>query len=146
MSEILIRYAHFAAMLILAGSLFAEHLLLKAEMTAAEIRQIAIVDMIFGIAAAAVLAAGLALWLGGVGKPAAFYSANPVFHAKLGLFVLIAMLSIYPTAFFLKQRNRAVAVISVPRSIPMAVRLEMLLLMVQPLLATLMAHGYGLRP
>jgi putative membrane protein len=144
MTEILVRYAHFIAILILAGMLISEHLLLKAEMTAAEIRRIALVDMVYGISAGVVLAAGLALWLGGIGKPTAFYSANPVFHAKLGLFVLIALISFYPTAFFLKQRARATAAVAVPRSIVMVVRLELLFLLVLPLLATLMARGYGL--
>lgn len=38
--------------------------------------------------------AGLILWLW-VGKPAAFYSNNPVFHAKLGLFLLLGVLFSY---------------------------------------------------
>ncbi|MDP2380683.1 MAG: DUF2214 family protein, partial [Pseudohongiella sp.] len=39
-----------------------------------------------GSAIALVAIAGIVLWLW-VGKPAAFYSNNPVFHAKMGLFM-----------------------------------------------------------
>lgn len=38
-------------------------------------------------------------------KGAAFYHHNPRFHAKFGLFVLIALLSILPTVRFLRWRR-----------------------------------------
>src|SRR5690554_8196329 len=47
------------------------------------------------VAVALTMAAGLALWLW-VGKPAAFFSNNPVFHAKLGLFALVLLMLAWP--------------------------------------------------
>lgn len=47
-----------------------------------------------GVSLVLVAIAGLILWLW-VGKPAAFYSNNPVFHAKLGLFLLLGALFSY---------------------------------------------------
>ncbi|TMO92286.1 DUF2214 domain-containing protein, partial [Pseudoalteromonas sp. S3178] len=79
-----------------------------------------------------------------VGKPSEFYTKNPIFHAKVGLFLLIALLSIIPTVFLLKHRNTTAANLSVPQRIIVIKRLEMLLLLVLPLLAALMARGYGL--
>ncbi|MEZ5526744.1 MAG: DUF2214 family protein [Gammaproteobacteria bacterium] len=52
-----------------------------------------------------------------MGKPAAFYNGNPVFHAKLTLFVLIALLSIYPTVFLLRQRKGVQETIEVPAGV-----------------------------
>ena len=47
-----------------------------------------------GITIVLVAIAGVVLWLW-VGKPAAFYSNNPVFHAKMGLFMLLCTLFSY---------------------------------------------------
>lgn len=143
MAEVIARYCHFLGIIILASSLVAEHLLLKRSLPKAELKRIAIVDAVYGLAALAVLGAGLSLWLL-VGKPADFYSHNPVFHAKVGAFVLMGLISLYPTVFFVKQRRNPAAAIEVPPSIIMAIRLELLLLLVIPLLAVLMAHGFGL--
>ncbi|MEN3111314.1 DUF2214 family protein [Uliginosibacterium paludis] len=144
MTDLLVRYAHFLAILILTGVLFAEHLLLRDEMSAAEIRRLARIDRFYGLAAAGVLAAGLTLWMSGA-KPAAFYTANPVFHAKLGLFALAALISIHPTVFLIRQSRLEAQVVRVPRSVRQAVRLELAILILLPLLAVLMAHGVGLR-
>lgn len=43
--------------------------------------------------------AGVALWLW-VGKPAAFFSNNPVFHAKLSLFALVILMLAWPAWYF----------------------------------------------
>ena len=60
-----------------------------------------------------------------------------------------AVLSIYPTVTFLgwrtARRNRQVPAISAPtaRWLTWVIRLELLLLLVIPLLAALMARGFG---
>ncbi|WKE65391.1 DUF2214 family protein [Gallaecimonas kandeliae] len=142
MDEILVRYLHFIGIMTLAATLVAEHLLLAPSLAPAQLRRLARIDAIYGLAALLVLGAGLTLWLG-VGKPAVFYSHNWVFHLKLTLFVLLALLSIYPTRFFLKHRNSE-AEVAVPKAIVMVVRTELLLLLVIPLLAATMAKGVGL--
>jgi len=142
MTLILIRYCHFIGIFILFAMLLAEHLLVKKSMTPSEIRRLAALDLIYGLAAGVVLVAGLCLWLF-VGKPAEFYSANPVFHAKLGLFVLVALLSAYPTYFFLRQRKATGTEVIVPKAIIHVIRLELVLLLIIPLLATTMAAGRG---
>lgn len=143
MEDILIRYLHFIAILTLASVLVVEHLLLKAEMSAVEIKRIAIIDMIYGISAGVILITGLLLWLW-VGKPTEFYSQNPIFHIKLTLFLTIGLLSIYPTVFFLKNRRTNTEVLAIPKAIIMIIRVELLLLLLIPLLAVLMAQGIGL--
>lgn len=143
MTEILVRYAHFLGIIVFASLLVVEHVLVKDKLSARDLRRILIIDAAYGISALLVLIAGLALWLW-VGKPADFYNANPIFHAKLGAFILMAAVSIYPTRFYLKNRKMADGVLDVPRTVVNAIRLESLLLVLIPLMAVFMARGYGL--
>ncbi|WP_057939330.1 DUF2214 family protein [Algoriphagus resistens] len=142
--EILLRYLHFISIFAIVGSLVSEHLLLKKSMSRKEIKKIATIDGIYGIAAMTLLAAGLTLWLGGYGKPSEFYTHNFIFHIKITLFVTIGILSIYPTVFFSKNRKgNPDDVVSIPKIIFMLLRIELLLLFIIPLLAGLMAKGIG---
>jgi len=143
--EILLKYVHFLAIFGIVASLTAEHLLLKPQLTRNELHRISIIDGIYGVSAIVLLAAGLTLWRGGVGKPAEIYSKNWIFHLKVGLFVVIGLLSIYPTVFFLKQRKGAnrEELVTVPTMVKMMLRMELLILFILPLLATLMAKGIG---
>jgi len=142
--EIFLKYLHFLCIFAIVASLAGEHLLLKKQMSRAEIKRLSILDAVYGIAALLLLAAGLTLWLGGVGKPATFYSNNWVFLLKIGLFSLLGLLSIYPTIFFLKERKgEATDLVAIPSSIFWLVRLELLLLAMIPLCASLMAKGIG---
>jgi putative membrane protein len=143
-SEILLRYVHFISIFTIVGTLVSEHLLLKKTLTRAEIGRIARIDAIYGIAAVTLLAAGLTLWLGGVGKPSVYYTKNWIFHTKITFFLIIGLLSIYPTIFFIKNRKGDPAEqIAIPKSIFWMLRFELLLLFIIPLLAGLMARGVG---
>jgi putative membrane protein len=142
--EIFLRYIHFISIFAIVGSLTSEHLLLKKSLSRAEIGRLSRIDAVYGIAAVALVIAGLTLWLGSIGKPAVFYSKNWIFHTKITLFVVVGLLSIYPTVFFIKNRKgNPDEIVCIPNSIFMMLRLELLLLVVIPLLAGLMAHGVG---
>jgi putative membrane protein len=143
-TEILLRYVHFISIFTIVGSLMSEHLLLKKELMRSEIARLAKIDAVYGIAALTLLAAGLTLWLGDVGKPAIYYSKNWIFHTKITLFLTVGLLSIYPTVFFLKNRKGdSHDVVAIPKSIFWMLRLELMLLFIIPLLAGLMARGVG---
>lgn len=143
MTDIAIRYLHFLGIIVFASMLVAEHILVKAQLSREQIRRVASFDAVYGLSALVVLFAGLALWFW-VGKPADFYSKNPVFMIKITAFVLMGILSVVPTVFFLKRRKSSDDWIMVPRHIIWFIRLELLLLVVIPLLAVLMASGFGL--
>ncbi len=140
--DILIRYLHLFAVLVLAGTLIIENIAIAKTVGKEDIRQLLKVDAVYGLSAIIVLLCGLALWLW-VGKPSAFYNSNPIFHAKLSLFVLVGLLSIYPTVFFMKQRKTDSDTIAVPAGVVRVLRIELALLAVIPLLAFLMARGIG---
>ena len=143
-AEIFVRYIHFISIITLASVLVSEHLLLKKELTRLEITRLAKIDAIYGIAALLLLGAGLTLWFGNIGKPAVYYSKNWIFHLKVTLFITIGLLSIYPTVFFIRNRKgNPTDVVAIPAKLFWILRLELLLLFVIPLLATLMARGVG---
>ena len=129
------------------SSVVTEHLLLKAKMTRAELKRLSVIDGFYGISSIIVVSSGLSLWLGGIGKPVEFYTNNPIFLTKVGLFIVVGLLSLYPTIFFLKNRKGDVQseLIELPKSIKIVIRMELLILFSIPLLATLMVNGVGLK-
>ncbi|PCH58434.1 MAG: hypothetical protein COC19_08505 [SAR86 cluster bacterium] len=143
MLDILIRYLHYIAVAVLIISLIIENMALKETMTAEDARNLSRVDSVLGLSAMMVFLLGLSLWLW-VGKPSEFYTLNILFKIKLGLFLSIAALSIYPTLFFFKYRNTTLQTIPVPALVRYLVKAELVLLVFIPLLAYLMARGVGL--
>ena len=141
---ILARYFHFIAVFAIVGALVAEQFLVSKSMTRKEIKRIAVIDGLYGFGAVLVLIAGFTLWFW-VGKPADFYTKNWIFHTKLTLFVVLGLLSIYPSIFFLKNRKGAdlYTEIKVPATVMICLRLELLLLFIIPILASYMSLGIG---
>ena len=141
-------YLHFIAIFALFALLSIAHVLFKAPLDIPRARSLMITDIAYGICAGVVLLTGVArvLWFG---KGAAYYLGNSLFHAKVGLFILVALLSILPTWVFFNWRNTlqaGQAPTPSPRQVRLVtwcIRLELLLLLVMPLLAVLMARGYG---
>jgi putative membrane protein len=143
-AEIILRYFHFVSIFTIVGTLVSEHVLLKSEMKRSEIGRLSRIDAIYGIAALVLLCVGLTLWLSGAGKPSVYYTKNWIFHTKITLFLVVGLLSIYPTVFFIKNRKgNPEEVVAVPKVVVMMLRMELLLLAIIPLLAGLMARGIG---
>ncbi|MFK7950520.1 MAG: DUF2214 family protein [Saprospiraceae bacterium] len=144
-AEIIVKYLHFVFIFVVVSCVVIEHLLLKPQMTKAELKRLSRIDGIYGLASILVVGAGLTLWLGGIGKPAEFYTNNHIFLTKVGLFVIVGLLSIHPTIFFLKNRkgDNLEEVVDIPKSVKTVIRMELLILFIMPLLATLMAKGIG---
>lgn len=142
-AEILVRYGHFLGILAVASSLVAEHLLIKPQLTRQEIRRLSVIDSVYGIGALLVLGCGLGLWLGGF-KSAEYYTSNGIFHTKLTLFIVLAILSIWPTVFFIRERKGAPGeLVTVPKKLVMMLRVELLIVFIMPLLGVLIARGIG---
>lgn len=140
---LLIKYGHYLSILMVFAGLLAELILLKPQHTRAEIKRLAKFDGLYGLGAVLVVGIGLTLWYG-VGKPAEYYSNNWIFLTKFGFFTIIGLISIAPTIFFLKNRKGdPLEVIDVPSYVKPLVIIELILLLIMPLLAVLMANGYG---
>ena len=141
-------YLHFLAIFLLFALLVLEHQLFRLPLTLARARSLFRIDLAFGVVAGLVLLTGAARALR-YGKGLDYYLHNSLFHAKIGLFVLVALLSIYPTVTFLGWR-RALKADELPRIAPrtgrwvtLTIRVELLILLFVPLLAALMARGFG---
>ncbi|KFF33195.1 DUF2214 family protein [Pseudomonas paraeruginosa] len=150
MAQAIAAYLHYLSIFLLFALLVLQHRLLRLPLDLERARSLAAIDRGYGLCALAVLASGLArvLWYG---KGVDYYLHNGVFHAKVGLFVLAALVSLLPTVTFLGWRG-ALKAGEVPvvapaqgRQVVLAIRLQLLLLLVIPLLASLMARGIGLR-
>lgn len=147
-SDALVAYLHYLSIIALGICLAYEQVLYRREMTLREARLLVRIDALYGISALTVLASGL-LRVFAVGKPAAFYLDNPVFYAKLALFLGVALLSLPPTFHYLGWR-RALAAGELPevadpvrRRMRGCLHAEVTLFLLIPLLAALMARGIG---
>jgi putative membrane protein len=143
--DIAVRYIHFLSIFLLCGSILMENALLRKEMRRGDISRLALIDSLLGMSAITVLSSGLLLWFQ-FGKGFAFYAGNPVFHAKLTAFLIGALLSIYPTVYFIRQRKGDPEErISVPSRVGLFIKLELVVILCIPLLAVTMAKGIGVR-
>lgn len=143
--DVLVRYSHFLFIILFCGILLLENALIRKEMRRSEIGRLARVDRLFGLCAMAVIAAGMLLWFR-YGKGSGFYTHNPVFHAKLALFATGALLSIYPTVFFIRQsKGDSGETVRLPSKVIAMVRLQLAIVLLIPLPAVLMAKGIGFR-
>jgi len=105
LADFLLASAHHLLFFGLIAMLAVQSVLLARPLDGAGIRRLVGVDRGYGITAALLLVVGGARVFHGI-KGADFYLHNPWFHAKLGCFVLAALLSIVPTLGFLGWRRR----------------------------------------
>ena len=146
--EVILAYAHFAAIFTLLWFVAKEWTLFRVGAERLDAAALARADAGFGIAAALVLITGICRVTLGA-KPAGFYLHNPVFHTKVGLFVLVGLLSIWPTIVFIRWRKARAADpnYAIAESEWHAVRrlliFELHLVALIPLAAVIMARGIG---
>lgn len=144
-----VRYIHFLSILLVYAAVFAEFVMLSRSLSRQKISFLAKIDGVYGIASIFVVGAGMAMWFGfdaGLGfKPSAWYMENPIFHLKYGLFVLVGILSIWPSIFFMRQRKGDQEKdIQIPDHIRAIVRIELIILSLIPILAVLAAAGISM--
>jgi putative membrane protein len=143
--SIVVAWIHYIAIMLLLASLLGEHLLLKPQMALAEAKTLQRLDIIYGTSATLVLVTGVMRMY--LEKGVSYYLHHGAFHILLGLFVIVGLLSIYPTVVFLRWRGdtRAGRVPQVAaeqfQKLQMILRVEMALLLLAPLFATWMAHA-----
>ena len=148
-SDALLAYLHYISIFTMIVFLTAEAVVLRPGMTP-EIRQrLARYDAVFGFAALAVLVTGLLRVFYGA-KGYTFYVHNPVFHVKVGLFILVGLLSIIPTITILRWKKQGKTLpdfVPTPSEIAKTrrwVMIESHLIIFIPLAAVLMARGIGM--
>lgn len=99
---------HHLLVFALVAMVATESTLLRGTIDAKILHRLARVDVGYAMSAALLLIIG-AMRLAFSPKGHDFYLHNPWFHAKLGVFVLVGLLSILPTIRFLRWRKALIA-------------------------------------
>ena len=148
--ESLLAYAHIAAILGLVVFLTSEAALCRAEwMNEAVVQRLVRVDLLYLVAAITVLATGIARTAWGM-KGMGWYWTQPLLHAKLGLFVVIGLMSAMPTRAFMRWRRDLARSGTLPSADEVKtarrwIMIEAHLLLLVPLFAVMLARGVGTR-
>ena len=148
--EAVLAYLHLLAILTMVVFIASEAALCRVEwLNAAVVERLAKVDRVYGIAALAVIATGVARTWWGM-KGTAWYWTNPLLHLKLTLFVVVGLISIFPTMRYLRWRQALRATGALPseaevRKTRKLVMIQAHIIAVIPLLAVFLARGFGAR-
>ncbi len=147
MADAFVAYLHYLGMMCLLAALVVEYLLLAGDLDYGRARQLVNADLVYWIALVLVLASGV-IRLTSLGKGTPFYAANPLFHAKMVLFVAVAALYLYPSIILARLRGRLRSGAK-PDLGPAAhrlvsvLRIQVAVFLLIPLLAVLMGRGFG---
>jgi putative membrane protein len=146
--EAILAYLHFLAILTMVVFISSEAALCRVEwLNKAVVERLARIDMVYGMAAMTVLATGIARTVWGV-KGSSWYWTNPLLHLKLTLFIVIGLISIFPTITYLRWRKTLRASGTLPaeaevRKTRKLVMIQAHLLVLIPLAAVFLARGFG---
>jgi putative membrane protein len=139
---------HHLAAFALVGLLVAELVLLGGRLDRDGLRRLGRVDMLYGVAAGIVIAAGIARLVFGP-VPADVYFSNAFFWLKMGAFAVVAAISAYPTVMGVRWRLALrrdpsfEAGVADVRRLRRALYAELAVLPLIPVSAALMARGIG---
>ena len=144
----IVTYFHFVSIILLFVALTVEKILFKQSIDQKTARRILVFDSLYGIAALILLTTGLLKFFL-YGKGSGYYIHNYLMWIKLALFSIVGILSIYPTVYFLKWRKilkrdeEVVISEEAYKKISLLIHLELAIAILIPLLATLLARGFG---
>lgn len=146
MLDLWLAIAHHVLVFSLFGVLFAEIALVRPGMDAAAVARVGRIDLMAGALAAGILLAGFSRAVFAA-KGWAYYSHNLFFHAKIGTFALVGLMSIYPTLAFIRWRRGGGAPIDAQTArVRRWLWLELGLFLLVPAFAAAMARGFGELP
>ena len=145
----LVAYIHYLGIILCFGSLLFERLTLKVDLSRKETISMIIADIAYGIAGVAILITGI-LRVKYYGQGADFYTHNPVFWIKVGLYIFVGLLSLYPTTTYIlwaiplsKNKLPEISKNLVDR-FRLIITAELIGFATIPIFATLMSRGIGL--
>ena len=138
-------YFHYLGFMVAFASLTVEFFNLKKEMTLEEAKRVSFADAAYGIAAVVILVTGVLRVLY-FGKGTDYYLHNPFFYAKIGVFIIVGLLSLYPTFTFISWikdlQNDRVPNLEIPQFTKLSwlIKGELFGFSLIPLLAAIMAR------
>ena len=146
--DAILAYLHFTAIFVFFSFLVVETMMMRGALDGVAVRLLGRVDLWYFGAAIAVLITGFLRLVYGA-KGADFYLSSWPIYVKLGLFLLVGILSVGPTLRFIQWRRmfERDAAWSVPqeerRRVRRTIMIEVHLAAVIPLFAVIMARGLG---
>ena len=144
----LVAFGHFLAFFALAAALVLTLALINESMSVDKARRVRRADRVAGLSAVLLLLFG-SLRVFYFEKGGEYYADNLFFQIKIGLFLLAALISIYPTTRFARwgsELDRGIAPLlnaDQVRWLKRALHWELVLIGGILLCASLMAHGFG---
>ena len=145
----LVAYVHYLGIILCCGALIFERIILKINLSKNETISIIIADVIYGVAGLAILITGI-LRVKYYGQGGEFYTTNPIFWFKVSLYILIGLISLYPTTTYilwaipLSKNKLPVISEDLVRRFKLIIMTELVGFAVIPFFATLMSRGIGL--
>jgi putative membrane protein len=142
-------YLHYLGFMVCFGALVLERRLIKPNPNKADATLMVITDVVYGLAALALLGSGILRVLY-FGQGAEFYTENPLFWWKVGLYIGIGTLSLYPTITYilwaipLRKGELPKVSEALANRLAWILNIELAGFALIPLMATLMARGVGL--
>lgn len=149
LTDLILAIAHHLLIFSLVAVLVMELTMIRPEMSNAQVLRVGRLDIAYGAIATLIVIVGFGRVFFGA-KPSAFYLANWLFWAKIAAFVAVGVLSAPPTLRILRWRAAALsdpnyrpppAEVATVRQFMHA---EAMVFVLIPILAALMARGYGL--
>ena len=145
----LVAYVHYLGIILCFGALMFERIILKMNLSKNDTISIIIADVIYGIAGLAILVTGI-LRVKYFGQGGEFYTSNPIFWIKVSMYILIGLISLYPTTTYilwaipLSKNKLPVISENLVRRFKLIITTELIGFAVIPFFATLMSRGIGL--
>ena len=145
----LIAYVHYLGIILCFGALIFERIILKTNLSKNETLSILIADVIYGIAGLALLITGI-LRVRYYGQGGEFYTNNPIFWIKVSLYIIVGLISLYPTTTYilwaipLSKNKLPVISENLVKRFKLIIITELVGFVIIPFFATLMSRGIGL--
>ncbi len=108
LTDLVLAAFHHLLVFGLVSMLVAQSVLLRGGMSGEVLARLGSIDRCYGVTALLLLVAGALRVFHGV-KGEEFYLHNPWFHAKIGAFVLVGLVSVWPTLRFVRWRKALAA-------------------------------------
>ena len=144
-----VAYVHYLSFMLCFAALVVERRLIRPDPDRRTATVMVITDVVYGMAALALLVSGIFRVLY-FGQGSEFYTTNPLFWWKVGLYLSVGGLSLYPTITYvlwaIPLRKGELPKVSEALASRLAwiINIELVGFAAIPLLATLMARGVGL--
>jgi putative membrane protein len=148
LSAAVVAYGHYLSFMVCFAALVLERRLIRPQPDRRDAIWMVVTDIVYGLAALGVLGTGILRVLY-FGQGSAFYTENPLFWWKVGTYLAVGTLSLYPTITYilwaipLRKGELPQVSESLATRLKWILNVEILGFALIPLLAALMARGVG---